>query len=57
MLNGSQIIQEYLNEGEYGLTIQHLLYMVYESDIVYPNEIIEGIKALTSKYQLKNPYL
>lgn len=57
MLNGSQIVQEYLNESELGLAIEHLLYMIYESEIDYSNEIIEKINELTSKYKIKNVYL
>lgn len=57
ILNGYQIIQEYLDEGENSLAIEHLLYMVNESEIEYPNEIIEGINELTSKYKIKNPYV
>ena len=57
MLNGSQFIQEYLDQGEFGVAIEHLLYMIYESDIIYPNELIEEVKEITSKYKIKNPYL
>lgn len=56
MLNGSKIVQEYLDEGEYGIAIEHLLYMVYESDVVYPNEVIDQLNKLTLKYKIENPY-
>ncbi len=55
-LNGSQIVQEYLDEQEYALAIEHLLYMVHESDVVYPNEVIEKLNELTLKYKIENPY-
>lgn len=56
MLNGSIIVQEYLDVGEYAIAIEHLLYMVYESEIPYPNEIIEELLNLANKYKIKNPY-
>ena len=56
-INGSNIVEEYIDQGEYGLSIEHLIYMVYESDICYPTEIIEELHSLTSKYNIKNPYL
>lgn len=57
MLTGFEIVQEYLNEDENGLAVEHLMYMVYESDISYPMEIIEEINYLSSTYKIKNSYL
>lgn len=57
ILNGSLIVQEYLDEGECGLAVEHLLYMVYESEIFYPNEIIEELTDLANKYEIKSSYL
>jgi hypothetical protein len=50
-------VEEYIDQGEYGLAIEHLIYMVYESDICYPTEMVEELHRLTSKYNIKNPYL
>lgn len=57
MINGSKIVQSYLHESEFGITIEHLLYMVYESDIVYPNEVIKELNELASEFKIENPYL
>jgi len=57
MLNGSKIVQEYLDEGEYGIAVEHLLYIVYESDVVSPNEIIEQLTELAQRFKINNPYL
>ncbi len=57
MLNGLSIVNEYLDEDEYGIAIDHLLYMVYESDISYPSEIIEELHTIASKYNIENRYL
>lgn len=57
ILTGFQIVREYLDEDENGLAIEHLLYIIYESNISYPTEIIEEINDLSSKYKIKNPYL
>ncbi len=56
LLNGSQIVQEYLDYNEYGIAIEHLLYMFYESEIDKPIEISEQINKLTLKYKIKNSY-
>lgn len=56
ILNGLTIVQEYLDEGEYGIAVDHLFYMVYESEISYPKEIIEELTDLAEKYKIKNPY-
>ena len=55
-LNGSQIVQEYLEYNEYGLAIEHLLYMFYESDINRSDKIIEQLNKLTIKYKIENRY-
>ena len=56
MLNGSKIVREYLDEGEYGLAAEHLLYMVYESEVSYSNEIIKELTDFADEYKIKNPY-
>ena len=56
-LNGSAIIKDYLAEGEYGIAVEHLIYMVYESELVFPSEIIKELHAIASKLSVKNPYL
>jgi hypothetical protein len=45
-INGSNIVKEYIDQGEYGVAIEHLIYMVYESDISYPTEILEKLQSL-----------
>ena len=51
ILNGYSIVKEYIDEGEYAIAIEHLLYMVYESDISYSTGIIEELNKLVSKYK------
>ena len=53
-IDGSNIVKEYVDEGEYGLAIEHLLYMVYESDISYPDQIVKQLNYLSSKFNVKN---
>lgn len=57
ILTGFQIVREYLDQDENGLAIEHLLYMVHESNIPYPAKIIEEINDLSSRYKIKNSYL
>jgi hypothetical protein len=42
-LDGLSIVKEYLAEDEYEIAIEHLIYMVCESDISYPPELIKDL--------------
>jgi hypothetical protein len=57
ILNGLPIITDFIDEGEIGLAIEHLLYMVYESDISFPTENIQELNNLASKYEKSNLYV
>ena len=38
LLNGKDIVSEYLDHGELGCALSHVLYMVHESAISFPKE-------------------
>ena len=56
IIDGLSIVKDYIKEGEIGMAIEHLLYMVHESDISYPNESLDKLNILVSKYKAKNFY-
>ncbi len=56
-IDGSTIVKEYVDEGEYELAVEHLLYMVYESDISYTDQILKQLNQLASTFNIKNNYL
>lgn len=57
IINGQSIVKDYIDEGEYAIAIEHLLYMVYESDISYPAEMLVELNTLASKYNVKCFYV
>ena len=57
MLHGLSIIKDFIAEDEIGIAIEHLLYMVYESDISFPIENFQELNNLTSKYKISNFYV
>lgn len=46
LLNGKRIIDEYLEYNEYGIAIDHLLYMISETKIQLKNEELIRLKSL-----------
>lgn len=57
LLNGSEIVKEYTDEGEFELAVAHMLYMIYETDILFPTEILSELNAFISTYKVENVYL
>lgn len=56
IINCLEAIKEFINEDEIGLAIEHLLYLIYESDIFYPESELHKVHALASKYEINNFY-
>lgn len=56
IINGLLTIKDYISESEIELAIEHLLYMVNESDISYPTESCDELNNLVTKYKIANPY-
>lgn len=61
ILNGRDIVLDYIHHNEIGLATEHLLYMIHESEIDYPREkliclhkIADSLK-LNVFYNLPNP--
>ncbi len=57
IINGFTIIKEFIDTDEVGLALEHLLYMIYESDIFYPESAFQELHNLTSKYKIDNFYV
>jgi len=43
LLNRTEIVDNFIRHGETSLAVEHLLYMVYESDICIPTESKEKL--------------
>lgn len=56
MLDGGLVIDEYLNAGEWGLATQHLLYMVYESEIEFDSSHLKELEQIARQFGIENPY-
>ncbi len=56
IIDGLSVIKEFVSQNEIGIAIEHLLYMVYESDISYPKEKLAELCLLASKYKTNNCY-
>lgn len=56
IIDGLAIIKNFVKENEIGIAIEHLLYMVHESDISYPSESLENLHKLVAKYKTNNYY-
>ncbi|WP_339735192.1 hypothetical protein [uncultured Gimesia sp.] len=48
LLDGQDIVFEFLKHNERGCALDHLLYMIHESDIRYPREIMLEIHEIAS---------
>ena len=45
-LNGREIVKDYIDHNEWGLAWEHLLYMIHESDISFPVDILVELHEL-----------
>ncbi|MCC9601134.1 hypothetical protein LOC67_11310 [Stieleria sp. JC731] len=56
ILNGSETVAEYLKHNELGVALDHLLYMIHESDIRYDIERVKQLHALAVQLNIRNHY-
>ncbi len=52
LLGGRTIALEYLQYGEVGLALEHLLYMIHEADIGFPRERVVQLHAMAANDKL-----
>jgi len=53
ILNGKEIVNDFIDHGELGVALDHLLYMIHESDIQFPLEALKELLSIASEYQSK----
>ena len=57
LLNGKELVLEFLNNSELGLAIEHLLYMVHESGISFSVDKLDSLHTLARKLGINNVYV
>ncbi len=56
LLDGQKTVYDFLNYNERGCALHHLLYMIHESDIRYPREIMLELHEIARFIKEKNHY-
>ena len=56
LLNGQELVLEFLNNAELALAMEHLLYMVHESGISFPIDDLQTLHSLASDLDIDNTY-
>lgn len=56
LLDGFESVVEYIEVGESGCALEHLLYMIHESDISYPRERMLHLHTMAKELGIKNHY-
>ena len=54
--DGFEIVRDFVNHGELGCALDHLLYMVHETPIPFPPERVLALHALAVRNGWKNHY-
>ena len=56
ILDGQKIIEDFLNHGEPKLAFDHLLYVIHESNIVVPPQLVTDIHTLAAQCHWNHGY-
>ena len=56
LLNGCVIVNDYLAHGEIGIALEHLLYMIHESDILFPLDALKTLHSMAYEAGIKTSY-
>ena len=56
ILDGHSIVDGHLEHGEWGLAIEHVLYMVHESNIDFPGDELVALHALAERLGVLHSY-
>jgi len=57
ILSGREIVLDYINHGELAVAVEHLLYMVHESGISFPEEKLSSLHKLARNLKVPNGYV
>ena len=56
LIDGHETVLNFIKAGEQGCALDHLLYMVHESDIAFPRTIMLQLHVLANNLGLENYY-
>lgn len=56
ILDGRLIIRDFVDNNEWGPAIEHLLYMIHESEINFPENDLEAIHLIARHHGIRNVY-
>jgi hypothetical protein len=56
LLDGQNIIEDFIDNGEWGCALDHLLYMVHESTILFPRGTMLRLHEIARSYGIQNYY-
>ena len=56
ILDGHEMIRDFVDRNEWGLALEHLLYIIHESAIVFPADDLENLYSIASRNGIRNPY-
>jgi hypothetical protein len=57
IINGREIVNDYFSHGEPEIALEHLLYMIHESEITFPSKALKKLHLMAKEYGIKNSYL
>ncbi len=55
-LDGRDTVLDYLDHGELGVALQHLLYMIHEANISFPAAVLHTLHDIAAECGVVNPY-
>lgn len=56
LLNGQDLVEELLSHSEWGIAVEHLLYMIHESDIAFEMTRVVHLHAIAEQFGIDNHY-
>ena len=56
ILDGHSQVVDFLEHDEWGLAIEHVLYMVHESNIDFPDHELKALHALAERLGVRHSY-
>ena len=52
-LDGREIVKEYIDHNEWGMGLEHLLYMIHESEIEFPDAVLLDLHQLADQVGIR----
>ena len=56
LLDGRDTVFDYLSHNELGVALDHLLYMIHESDIVFDMHDVARLHDIAQQFEIRNHY-